>query len=160
MWINRLPPDYRRRYYTNIAILCGLGVFIFVVTKLGPGRGTVAIAIFLIALALYGLVFPLVRLLCAKPRPPRAAFIIYGIWIGGYAVAAIGLTFQFPALVVGGFLLAIVAMSTCLIAYRKIIFPSFSGGEFQKRLTVIREARDADRKERDAFIESLHKPDS
>ena len=24
MWLSRLPPDYRRRYYTNMAILIGL----------------------------------------------------------------------------------------------------------------------------------------
>jgi hypothetical protein len=158
MWLNRLPPDYRRRFYTNVAVLCGFVAFIFIVPRLGPTRGTFAIELLLIGIVLFGHVFPLVRLLRAKPRAPRAAFITYVAWIGGYAVFAIGLALQSRAIAAGGLFLAVAGMLTCFVAYRKIILPSIFGGEFRERFSAIREAREADRKERDEFIESLRRP--
>ncbi len=159
MWLNRLPPDYRRRVFTNVAILCGFVAFIFAVPRLGQTGGTIAIEALIVGLILFAHVMPIVRLLRAKPEPGRMAFVIYGIWIGSYVLVAFGLFIQSRTLVTAALLVAIVAMLTCYIAYRKIILPSVFGGDFRERLDVVRAAREADRRDRDAFIESLRKPD-
>ncbi len=159
MWLNRLPPDYRRRYYTNVAILCGFVAFFFIVPRLGRRGGTIAIEALIVGLILFAHVMPIVRFLRAKPRPGRAAFITYGVWIGSYLAVAFGLFIQSRDLVTVALLIAIVAMLTCYIAYRNIIFPSLFGGGFRERVDVVRAAREADRRDRDAFIESLRTPD-
>jgi hypothetical protein len=160
MWLNRLPPDYRRRYYTNLAIFAALVIFFVVVGKLPPRAGTDAV------LGLFGLlvgfmcVWPFVQLARADPRPPRSAYVLCGAWVAAYALAIAGffvpplLLFTLPALLVG-----LVLMFASMIVYRRILLPSLFNGQYRERFAAAMAARRADREELNDVIASIHRKD-
>ncbi len=153
--MNRLPPEYRRRYYTNLAFIAGLLVFFFNIGRLGSHNGPLAVIGLFCFLVVFSCVWPLVQILRYKPRPQRAAFVLYGAWIAAYGyVAAALFVGGLPAFVVV-WLLGFVLMCAFLIIYRKIVFPNFFGGEFRKRWQTVREAQRADKDELDSVISSI-----
>lgn len=143
VWLDRLAPEYRRRYYINIAILAGLFLSFIVIGRLGPRDGAIAVGVLMAATVLFSWIYPLVRLI--RARPGRVPFLIYAAWISAYAY--FGVAFFVPwlpavpiVLILGG-----VLMCAFYVIYRKIIFPDFFGGKVRARWHAIREAQKAER---------------
>lgn len=150
MWLDRLPPEYRRRYYTNLAVISSVLIFLAVVVRLGKRAGTDAILGFIGFLLVFMCAWPLVRLLRCNPRPHRIAFVLYATWILAYAYVCGA--FFVPSLAVGvpfAALLGLVLMWVFFIVYRKVIFPDFFGGALQERWRMVREAQRAERRSSD-----------
>lgn len=127
MWLKRLTPDYRRRYYTNLSAILALVLFIVIVGRLDAAKGAGAIEALFLFLILFGIAMPLVRLLRHEPRLPRAAFGLYGAWVFAFFVAAAG--FVFPILPAAPTLTALAAgvllMWIFFIATAKSFSPTF-----------------------------------
>ncbi len=144
VWLDRLPPDYRRRFYTNTAILVGLLVCFIVIGRLGARDGTIAVEVLMAAAVLFSWIYPVFRLI--RARPGRTPFIMYAAWTSAYIYVgvAIFVPWLFPSvpivLIFGG-----VLMCAFYVIYRKIIFPDFFGGVVRARWRAIREAQKAAR---------------
>lgn len=155
MWLNRLPAEYRRRYYTNLAAIVAFLVFIGIVGRLGKHEASLAILGFIGFLLIFMAVWPLVRLLQCRPRPKRTAFIFYATWI--FAYGYVGATFFVPGL--PGWpiaaLIGMLMMCAFFIVYRGILFPGLFDGGFHARWQMVREAQRADRAARESFMASL-----
>jgi hypothetical protein len=159
MWLNRLPSEYRRRYYTNVAVIAGFVVFFVIVGRLGKQQASLAILSFIGFLLLFMCVWPLVRLLQCNPRPKRSAFIFYATWIIAYAYVGIAFFVQgLPAVPIAA-VLGLVLMWAFLIAHRRVIFPNAFDGGFRTRWQMIREAQRAERAEGDAMLTSIRNVD-
>lgn len=146
MWLNRLPPEFRRRYYTNLAAIAAFIVFIGVVGRLGKHEGSLAILGFIGFILIFMCAWPLVRLLQCNPRPKQTAFIFYATWILAYAYvgAAFFVRGLLPGVPLAG-LLGLVLMWAFFIVYRAILFPSLFDGGLGTRWQMIREAQRAER---------------
>ncbi len=135
MWLSRLPPDYRRRYYTNMAILIGLVALVLNLWRLGPHYGPLAVVLLIGLSLLYLSTWPLLRLVRAKPQAERSAFVLAGAYIAGFVYFTVSfftpLPGSFLALIVG-----VVLLWVFLIKYRGIIFSSLFNrdGAFSERL--------------------------
>lgn len=148
MWLNRLPPEYRRRYYTNLAAIAGFLVFVGIVARLGKQEGSIAVLAFVGFILLFTCVWPLVRLLQCKPRPKRTAFLLYGAWILAYAYVGAAFFVQGLPGVPVVLVLGCVLMWAFFIVYRRIVFPGMFDGGFKARWHMVREAQRAEQAER------------
>jgi len=159
MWLNRLPGDYRRRYYTNLALFAVLIIVFTNAWRLGPnGLGYVILGLFgLAVICLF--VLPFVRLAKADPKPGPGAFIFCGSWVAAY-LYVITSSFLHPHLP-ATFLVqtvGLVLMLAFLITYRKIVFPDFFAGRLRERMAIVRAAQIASKGDMDVFT-SPRKPD-
>jgi len=57
MWVKHLPPDYQRRFYTNLAIVIALVLFVTNVWRLGRANGTKAVLALIALLFAYGMLY-------------------------------------------------------------------------------------------------------
>ena len=96
MWVKYLPADYQRRFYTNLAIVIALVVFVTNVWRLGPKNGSIAVLALIGLLFAYGMLYPCIRILRAKPRPDRIAFVLVGMNLAAFVYLA--LSFVIPHL--------------------------------------------------------------
>ncbi len=148
MWVKYLPADYQRRFYTNLAIVIALVVFVTNVWRLGPKNGSIAVLALIGLLFAYGMLYPCIRILRAKPRPDRIAFVLVGMNLAAFVYLA--LSFVIPHLP-GSLLVlfaAVVSMWTLMVRYRSLVFPSLFDsrgglGTYRERKAVIRQARTA-----------------
>lgn len=159
VWLDRLPPEYRRRYYTNLAVIIALLLFFFNVGRLGKRNGVLAILALFGAVIVFTCVRPLFYLLQSKPRPHPRAFVLYGAWIAAFAYVAAaafvhGLPFAGIVMQLG-----VLLMLVFLFAYRKIVFPDLFGGQFRERFQLVREAQRAGKKEMESLVEPLRRKD-
>jgi len=159
MWLNRLPPDYRRRYYVNLAIVVALVVFVANVGRLGQRNATMAIVGLMIAGFAYLCIWPIVSLVRAKPRPGTIAFVLAGVYLGAFAYALASFFLPVPASGVA-FLVGFALLWCLMICYRGVVFPSLFDrdgrmGGFRERARQVREAQRASRAESEAFIASI-----
>lgn len=155
MWLDRLPPEYRRRYYTNLAVLAGIVIAIFVIGRLGKQNGALAILALMALLVLFACIWPLVRLLKSSPRPGRAAFALYASWILAYVYFWLALAFPgIPGAGIVG-LIGILLMLTFFVVYRKAVFPDLFGGGLRERWKAVRGAQRAERAEFESKIDSF-----
>lgn len=144
MWLSRLPPDYRRRHYTNMAILIGLIALVLNLGRLGPHYGPLAVVLLIGLCLLYLCTWPLLRLVRAKPQAERSAFVLAGAYIAGFVYFTVSfftpLPGSFLALIVG-----VVLLWVFMIKYRGIIFSSLFNrdGAFGERFKAVREAQKA-----------------
>lgn len=155
MWLNRLPPEYRRRYYTNLSVIAALILYIFVASRLGQKAGVAAIEALFIFLVAFACFYPLVLLLRYKPRPHAIAFILYGSWICAYAyVIAAAFLNGLPG---AGFVLlaGLVLMWTFFAVYRKIVFRSLFDGGFPQRFAAVRAAQRRERADMQSLLDDL-----
>lgn len=160
MWLNRLPGDYRRRYYTNLAIFVGLIIILTNAWRLGPhGLGYVILGLFGLAI-MCAFVLPFVRLAKANPKPGSGAFIFCGSWVAAYVYVAAS-AFSHPHLPATFLVQTVgfVLMLAFLITYRKIVFPDFFGGQVRERWTTIRAAQRASRGDMDLFTVPSQRPE-
>jgi len=138
--LDRLPPDYRRRAYINLAIVAAVFIGFANVGRLGKHGGVIAIEWFLGLSVLYLCVWPVVTLVRAQPKPPSSAFLLFASWIAAYAYvgAAIPLKHDLPgdslALLIG-----VVLMIAFFVRYRGFLFP-----RVRERFTAVREAQIAE----------------
>jgi drug/metabolite transporter (DMT)-like permease len=135
-----------------MSIIVVLVLFVTNVGRLGHRNGTLAILALLGLGVAYLAVWPLVRVLAARPRP-RPALALAAANCGAFAYVLASGLFRLPGF---GYalVLAILCLWTLIVAYRRIVLPSLfarSGG-FGERLRVIREARRASRAEIDALL--------
>jgi len=139
--LDRLPPDYRRRAYINLAIVAAVFIGFANVGRLGKHGGVIAIEWFLGLSVLYLCVWPVVTLVRAKPKPPTAAFVLLGAWIAAYAYVAVEIAFD---LRLPGDVLALLAGAVLMVAffvtYRGFLFP-----RFKERFAAVRAAKIAER---------------
>jgi len=159
MWLNRLPGDYRRRYYTNLAIFAGLIIAFTNAWRLGPhGLGYAILGFFGLAIVCL-CVLPFVRLAKANPKPGPGAFVFCGSWVAAYLYVAVSL-FLHPHLPATFLVQTVgfVLMLAFLVTYRKIVFPDLFAGQLRERLATIRAAQRASKRDMDIFT-VLPKPD-
>lgn len=159
MWLDRLPPEYRRRYYTNLAVIIAFLLFFFNVGRLGKRNGVLTILALFGAVIVFTCIWPLFCLLRSKPRPHPRAFMLYGAWIAAFAyvaAAAVVHGLPFAGIVL---LLGVGLMLVFIFAYRKIVLPDLFGGQVRERFQLVREAQRADKKEHELLLESLRPED-
>lgn len=144
MWLSRLPPDYRRRYYSNMAILIGLVALVLNLRRLGPHYEPLAVVLLMGLCLLYLCTWPLLRLVRAKPQAERSAYVLAGAYIAGFVYFTVSFLTPLPgsflALMVG-----VVLLWVFLIKYRGIIFSSLFNrdGAIGERLKAVRQAQKA-----------------
>jgi hypothetical protein len=140
--LNHLPPDYRRRAYTNIAILVVLFLLVTNAWRLGQKNGAVAILVLFASVFAFGCVWPVVTLVRAKPRPGRAAFILAGVYIVSFLYVALALALSLPGSALA-LLIGVITMWAVVICYRGIIFSSLFSreGGLSDRWKVLRAAQ-------------------
>lgn len=159
MWLNRLPPDYGRRYYVNLGIIVALVIFVTNVGRLGQRNAAMAVLSLMALGFAYLCIWPIVSLLRAKPRPGLGAFFLTAAYIIAFAYAFASFFLPVPASSLA-FLAGFVALWSVLIWYRGIVFPSLFGRDgrtdgSRERFGAVREAQRASRAETEALIASL-----
>ncbi|MGH7755599.1 MAG: hypothetical protein ACREM8_04850 [Vulcanimicrobiaceae bacterium] len=146
MWLQRLPPDYRRRYYTNLAILAALIIVVTNLWRLGKHNATTAVLVVMCLAFGYACVFPAVKLLRARPRPGVGAFVLAGTYLAAVIYAAASVALPLPASGLA-LVLGIVLLWVFMIVYRGIVFSGLfdRNGRFGERFRTVRAAQRASR---------------
>lgn len=161
MWLNRLPPVYRRRYYTNLAIVVAIVIFVANVGRLGQHNGTIAILTVMDLGFAFLCIWPAVSLLRARPRPGNIAFVLAGAYLGAFAYAFARFFLPVPGSSLA-FLAGYALLCSVLVCYRGIVFSSLFDRDgrmsgFRKRLMILREARRASKGDTEALVASIRR---
>jgi hypothetical protein len=146
-WLKRLPPDYRRRFYANLAVLAGvIGFFVLFAHSNAKAQLDEVEALMALSLA-WTFFMPLVRFLLAPPG--RGAWIFYALWLTALGVAALSIVVRLPGIVSFASLVAgTVLMIIFYVVYAKRLLPSFFSGSIGERWRTARAAQKAEREER------------
>jgi len=96
----------------------------------------------------YGMLYPCIRILRAKPRPDRIASVLVGMDLAAFVYLSLSLLIPNLPGSLFVFFAAILLMWTLILRYRSLVLPSLFDsrgglGTFRERKAVIRQARAA-----------------
>jgi hypothetical protein len=137
--LSKLPPENRWRFCNNLLIIVAFVIFLVIffrnVDRLGHHKAVIAVLGFMGCCVLYLSIWPIVKLLCAKPRPGRGAFVFAATYIAAFACGF--LPFRGSILM---FCVGMVLMWAFFIKYRALLFTSLfaPGGGLSDEFNALR----------------------